>query len=439
MLTHIRKWLAPPVFEGDEDKTRTTRVLNTILLAMLLYVVFIGSIAVPLVFVEKLYSEVFVLATLLMFAVAYWSMRRGRVKLASTIFVCTLWIISTVFMLLSGGMTSVVAALYITGTVAAGLLLGVRATLMHAAACILAGLGMVILETSGRSLPRLFSVPTLSGWMNLVINLLLTVTVLNLVLRSLNDALALARQQIEERKQAEEALARQTQELARSNAELEQFAYIASHDLQEPLRMVKRYIQLIERRYGGQLDEDADEFIDFAVDGVERMQELINDLLAYARVSTHGKAFAPTDCSTVLDHALANLKIATEESNAVVTHDDLPTVMGDETQLIRLLQNLIGNAVKFRKKETRPEIHISAERTRDEWTFSVRDNGIGIDSRHFERIFMIFQRLHTREEYAGTGIGLAVCKKIVERHGGHIWVESGSGKGSTFYFTVPDQ
>lgn len=340
-------------------------------------------------------------------------------------------------MLLSGGMTSVVAALYITGTVAAGLLLGVRATLVYATACALAGLSMVILEASGRSLPRLFAVPALSGWMNLVINLLLTVTVLNLVLRSLNDALALARQQIEERKQAEEALARQTQDLARSNAELEQFAYVASHDLQEPLRMVKRYTQLIEQRYRGQLDEDADKFIDSAVDGVERMQELINDLLAYARVTTRSKSFAPIDCATVLDHALSNLKIAIEESNAAVTHDDLPTVMGDETQLIRLLQNLIGNAIKFRKKEIQSEVHVSAERTGDEWTFSVRDNGIGIDPRHFERIFMIFQRLHSREEYTGTGIGLAVCKKIVERHGGHIWVESEPGKGSTFYFTIP--
>jgi PAS domain S-box-containing protein len=242
---------------------------------------------------------------------------------------------------------------------------------------------------------------------------------------------------ITERKRAEKTLERQAEELARSNAELEQFAYVASHDLQEPLRMVKSYLQLIERRYKGQLDSDADDFIAFAVDGAERMQILINDLLEYSRVTTYGKPFAPTACATILDHVLANLKIAIEESGAVVTYDELPTVMADETQLARLLQNLIGNAIKFRKVEARPEIHIRAEYSGSEWTFSVHDNGIGIAPKHFERILMIFKRLHSREEYAGTGIGLAVCKKIVERHGGRIWVKSELGKGSTFYFTIP--
>jgi signal transduction histidine kinase/DNA-binding LacI/PurR family transcriptional regulator len=244
---------------------------------------------------------------------------------------------------------------------------------------------------------------------------------------------------LQERKQAEDALARQAQELARSNAELQHFAYVASHDLQEPLRMVKSYLQLLERRYEGQLDEDADEFIAFAIDGAERMRTLINDLLQYSRVTTHGKPFAPTGCAAVLDHALANLKIAVEESSAVVTHDELPTVMADATQLTRLLQNLLSNALKFRKEETRPEIHVSAEHTAGEWTFSVRDNGIGIAPEHLEGIFMIFQRLYSREEYEGTGIGLAVCKKIVERHGGRIWVESEPGQGSTFRFTIPDR
>ena len=235
----------------------------------------------------------------------------------------------------------------------------------------------------------------------------------------------------QERKRVEE-------ELVRSNRELEQFAYVASHDLQEPLRMVKSYLQLIERRQKGKLDSDTDDFITFAVDGADRMQKLINDLLIYSRVTTRGVPFEPTDCSVILEHVLADLKVAIEESNAVVTHDDLPTVIVDGTQLAQLFQNLIGNAIKFHKTETRPEIQLKAEHSGGQWMFSVGDNGIGIAPEHFERIFLIFQRLHSRGEYEGTGIGLAVCKKIVERHGGHIWVESKPGKGSVFHFTVPD-
>lgn len=241
---------------------------------------------------------------------------------------------------------------------------------------------------------------------------------------------------ITERQRAEAKLQRTMAELERSNAELEQFANIISHDLQEPLRMVTGYIQLLARRYAGKLGEDADDFITYAVDGAERMQQLINDLLAYSRVGTQGMAFEPTDCETVLDNTLANLEVAIEESRAVVTHDPLPTVIADVSQLTQLFQNLIGNAIKFHCDD-QPRIHVSTEQNANEWIFSVRDNGIGIDPKHAERIFLVFQRLHTRQEYAGTGIGLAICQKIVARHGGRIWVESQPGKGSTFYFTMP--
>ncbi|MGA9348780.1 MAG: ATP-binding protein, partial [Anaerolineae bacterium] len=251
-----------------------------------------------------------------------------------------------------------------------------------------------------------------------------------------------AQRELAERKWAEEVLKQTMAELERSNKELEQFAYVASHDLREPLRMVTSYVQLLARRYQGKLDADADDFIAYAVDGATRMQALINDLLAYSRVGTRGKPFEPTDCEAVFEQALTNLQVAIEESGAAVTHDLLPTVMADATQLTQLFQNLIGNAIKFRSEEP-PRVHISVNRQskianrKSEWVFSVRDNGIGIDPEYHERIFLLFQRLHTREEYPGTGIGLAVCKKIVERHGGRIWVESQPGKGSIFYFTIP--
>jgi PAS domain S-box-containing protein len=241
---------------------------------------------------------------------------------------------------------------------------------------------------------------------------------------------------ITERKHAEEALQNTLADLERSNKELEQFAYVASHDLQEPLRMVSSYTQLLARRYQGKLGKDADEFIAYAVDGANNMQRLINDLLAYSRVGTRGKPPAHTPAGAALDRALENLKLAVEESGAEISRGALPSVAADEGQLSQLFQNLVANAIKFRGEKP-PKIRIECEPRGKEWIFSVRDNGIGIDPQYFDRIFIIFQRLHERGKYPGTGIGLAVCKKIVQRHGGRIWVESEPGQGATFHFSLP--
>jgi PAS domain S-box-containing protein len=241
---------------------------------------------------------------------------------------------------------------------------------------------------------------------------------------------------ITERKRAEEALRKSVENLKRSNEELEQFAYVASHDLQEPLRMVSSYTQLIERRYKDKLDKDAEDFINFAVDGANRMQRLINDLLDFSRVKTRGKKFEQVDVSSIIGQVFANLQNRIEETHAIITQDDLPIVVADESQLMRVFQNLIENAIKF-KGDLAPRIHISSHKEGNSQIFSVADNGIGIDRQYSERIFQIFQRLNTSREYPGTGIGLAVCKRIVERHGGNIWMESEIGKGSTFYFTIP--
>jgi len=241
-----------------------------------------------------------------------------------------------------------------------------------------------------------------------------------------------------ELRQAEQVMARLVRDLERTRQDLEQFAYVASHDLQEPLRMVSSYLQLIERRYKGRLDGDADDFINFAVDGARRMQTLIGDLLAYSRIGTRGKAFGPTDFNEVIDCVAEAIREPLESAHVKLTRDPLPTLIADATQVEQLFQHLIGNAVKFGNGR-RPRIHVGAQEKDGDWVFSVRDNGIGIDPRYAERIFVIFQRLHGRDEYPGTGMGLAICKRIVERRGGRIWVESHPGKGSTFYFTMPQR
>lgn len=241
--------------------------------------------------------------------------------------------------------------------------------------------------------------------------------------------------EIEERRQAQENLKRKMQELARSNAELEQFAYVSSHDLQEPLRMVASYTQLLEKRYADKFDEKGLTFLHYIVDGAKRMQQLIDDLLMFSRVGSRGKELQPLSIQEPLNAALFNLKAAIQESGARITCNSYPHVMGDASQLTQLFQNLISNAIKFRGEKP-VEIQIDVTSQNEFWLFAVIDNGIGIDKEHYERIFVIFQRLHGRTEYPGTGIGLAICKKIIERHGGRIWVESAAGHGSTFYFTL---
>jgi PAS domain S-box-containing protein len=267
----------------------------------------------------------------------------------------------------------------------------------------------------------------------------------NVVVTALYDETGLLRgfgkitRDITERRRSEEHLVKTAEDLKRSNDQLEQFAYVASHDLQEPLRMVASYTQLLAKRYQGRLDSDADEFIAFAVDGCNRMQGLIRDLLAYSRSGTDDNARREISSETALNEALTNLRVSIEESGAIVTHGSLPTITTNDTQLVQLLQNLIGNAIKYRGTAV-PLVHVSAANNGGkEWIFSVRDNGLGIAPQYFERIFVIFQRLHGRQEFNGTGIGLAICKKIVERLGGRIWVESQLEKGSTFYFSLPER
>ena len=236
----------------------------------------------------------------------------------------------------------------------------------------------------------------------------------------------------------EKKVSLRTKALEQSNKELKEFAYVASHDLKEPLRMITSFLQLIELRYKDQLDQDANEFIGFAVEGSKRMDKMINDLLEYSRIGNQEREFEYLQSEKLLETVLMNLKSAIEDTNALITHDPLPLIFANEQMMIQLFQNLISNSIKYHG-EKNPEIHISADNVNDEYIFAIKDNGIGIDQNHLKRIFTIFQRLHTREEYEGTGIGLAIVQKIVQKHHGKIWVESELGKGTTFYFTIPNQ
>jgi len=245
-----------------------------------------------------------------------------------------------------------------------------------------------------------------------------------------------AEQLLKEQKHLEELVEKRTSELRGSNEELQHFAYVASHDLQEPLRMISSFLQLLSSRYSGKLDKDADEFIKYAVDGAVHLQNMIDDLLAISRVDSRGKEFTDVEMKNVIEDVLDNLAVLIDDEKVNISVGDMPTIKADRSQMTQLTQNLVENAIKFRGKDT-PRIEISAKRGKGEWIFSIRDNGIGIDSKYFERIFVVFQRLHAGDAYKGTGIGLSIAKKVVERHKGRIWLESEVGKGSIFYFTIP--
>ena len=269
-----------------------------------------------------------------------------------------------------------------------------------------------------------------------ILDIWLTATALGDKDKKTTVAIAATERDITGRKKAEKELRDLTEELKRSNAELEQFAYAASHDMREPLRTVSGFLKLLEKRYKGKLDEKAEEYISFTIDSVARMDMVLKDLLEFSRLGAKAHHMKPLNCSVVFEQAIHNLRSAIEESGAEITYDLLPTVMANESQITSLFQNLLSNSMKFRGKE-KLRIHVSAEQKDNQWVFSVQDNGIGIDPKFFDRIFVIFQKLHTKQEYEGTGVGLTLCKKIVELHGGRIWVESEPGKGATFYFALP--
>ncbi len=290
---------------------------------------------------------------------------------------------------------------------------------------------------------RTYSHPLLSFWNSSILLgfFLLSVFILSILKTEYKRRINLIgelKDTVAKLKRSEEELEQKSQDLEQSNAELEQFASAASHDLKEPLLAITINLKLIKKQYENKLDYEANKFINETIDEAKWMQTLISDMLSYSRVGISGKPFVQIDCTAVLNRTLSSLRLTLEQSGTEVTHDTLPKVMADPIQLNQLLQNLISNAIKFHGKE-KPHIHISAERKEKEWVFSVSDNGIGIPAEHGERIFEMFQRLHHKKEYPGTGIGLATCKKIVDRHGGRIWVKSEIGKGSTFYFTIPDR
>jgi signal transduction histidine kinase len=296
--------------------------------------------------------------------------------------------------------------------------------------------GVIIWHLVDFAAGHVYSHPAISYWNSLVQLNIFFVTVF--ILSALKIAYSRKMQLIADLRKAEESIAQKARELERSNTELEQFAYMAAHDLKGPLIVVESYINKLHKRYKEKLDQDAERFIGEAVDGIERMKLLINDLLSYAKAGTQTNKFELIDCNNALERAVANLKVEIDGRNAIVTNDQLPSIVADDIQMVQLFQNLIGNGIKYCRSD-QPRIHVSGEDKDIAWVLSIRDNGIGIAPEDTDSIFEIFKRLHNSYEYLGTGIGLAICKKIIERHGGRIWVVSELGKGSTFYFTIPKE
>jgi signal transduction histidine kinase len=372
-------------------------------------------------------------------------MKRGKVRLASYILVIILEAFAVTMSILGGGMTGPAMSFLILVILIAGLLLGGRAALIFLGVSFLSCAGLAYAET------YLILPPPIAP-MTIPFRLVIYSTyfalaglLLFLADRNIRNAMNQARQkehelslEIAERREIENKLQDYAQELERSNKELQQFAYVASHDLQEPLRMITSYLQLLERRYRHLFDETAIDFIHYSIDGAKRMQSLLEALLAYSRVGTRGGPMRPVNTENIMSDVQENLRFTIDDTRAQIVLGELPTINGDEHQLMQLFQNLVGNALKYRGAQT-PIIKIQATADNGHVKFSIEDNGIGIQPEYKDRIFLIFQRLHTQEEYPGTGIGLAICKRIVERHGGKIWIESDGHSGTTFFFTIPSK
>ena len=454
----IRLWLAPPIF-ADVQKTRTAKLLNTILIAIITItaVLTLTALAIRPDNLLMIYvgAVTIVLASGLLII-----MKRSYIKLASTLLSFMLLVNVTIIVYIAGAVRGPIVTVYLVAIIIAGLLLGNRAAILFMIVCGILLFGLMEAESAGLLNPTPIDA-SLNQWVKYMASFFITVVLVSLSVDSANRAAERAerneqllretvtelqsttrqlqnyQEHLEELVQEQtSALTKQTEALLRTNAELRQFAYVAAHDLREPLRTVRVYTERLEQRYKDKIDERADKYIGYIVDGATRMYELITALLAYAQLEQAKASFATRDVNKILAWVLADLNTMIGESGAMVTYNHLPVLMVDATQIMKLFQNLISNGIKFQAEE-KPQIAIQAVEQEHDWLFSVSDNGIGLGSQYKERIFEIFQRAHSQAEYPGTGIGLAICKKIVENHNGRIWLESKLSQGTTVYFTLP--